>query len=192
MLDHQAVCRPADDDELGRGDHLGELLAVTARRQDVLVADDDEGRHVDRRQPAGERVVGGEDRLDLGGEGLGGATETERSEPADDGHEAPERAGSDHPSSGVAGHRSHAVALGIPGPRLQQLLAPRLVATRRAHERQRTDPFGPGDGEDLGDRPAHRGADDVRLVDADVVEHGHCVGCHLTEVVVAGGLVATA
>ena len=84
VLDHQAVRRTADDDELGGRDRLGELLAVAAWREDVLVADDDERRHGDRRQPLRQRIVGGEDRVDLGGERLGGATETERSEPTDE------------------------------------------------------------------------------------------------------------
>ena len=127
---------------------------------------------------------------DLGGEGLAGATEAERAEPADHRHEAAERPWPDHPAGGVPGHRPDAVALRVRRPRLEQLLAPRLVAARRAHERQRAHAVGPQHGDELGDGAAHRGADDVGALDADVVEHGDGVGCHLVEVVVADRLVA--
>ena len=148
--------------------------------------------HGDLRQQVRQRVVGGDDGFDLTGERIGRTAEAERAEPTDDRHEAAERSGADHPAGGVTGHRSHAVALGVPGPRLQELLAPWLVATRRAHEGERTHPLGPQHGEDLGDATAHRGADDVSPVDADVVEDGDSVGRHLTQVVVAGRLVAAA
>ena len=80
---------------------------------------------------------------------------------------------------------------GPPSPQLaEQLAPPRVVAARRARERQRAHPLGVLEREDLGDRPAHRRADDVGGLDAGVVEHGDGVVGHLLERVGAVRLVA--
>src|SRR5918995_1803755 len=50
VLDHEAVGGAADDDELGGRDPVGEILAVAARREDVLGADQHGGGDLDAGQ----------------------------------------------------------------------------------------------------------------------------------------------
>ena len=55
-------------------------------------------------------------------------------------------------------HRAHAALAGGRAPAGEQLATPRVVAARRARQRQRAHPLGVREGEELGDRPAHRRA----------------------------------
>ena len=83
-------------------------------------------------------------------------------------------------------------SLGDLGPLGEQVLAPRMLLAGGARERQRAHPVGMAEGEDLGDHAAHRGAHDVGVVGAGVVEHGERVVGHLLERVGAVRLVAAA
>ena len=68
MFDHQPVCSPRQDGEFCSRNEIGELLAVTAGRQDVLIADDDGSRNIDGAELIAQRVISGKDRLHLCGE----------------------------------------------------------------------------------------------------------------------------
>ena len=122
----------------------------------------------------GQRVVGGEDRLDLGGEGVRRAPEAERAEPADHRHEPAERSRPDHPAGGVAGHRADAVGRGRVGaqPVSSSLRHGWLRHAVHASVSERTR-SGIQHGEDLGDRarPSTRRRRGRRSTPS-VVEHG--------------------
>ena len=136
-------------------------FAVAARREDVLIADHHQRRHVDVAQLVGELVGGVEDAPHLGSERVGRASHRQWPQPTERGEQAPERARPDDPAGGLAGHRAHAALLRRRHPALQQLAAPRRVAARGAGERQRQHPRRVAHGHDLADRPTHRGTDDM-------------------------------
>ncbi len=149
------------------GMRLGQLLAVAARRQDVLVADDHERRHLDARPSRSAIVlVGGEDRVAPGGEGVRRATERERPEPADRRHQATERAWSDHPACGLLASSCRSRVRAAASPQLAEQLPRHGWLRHDVHasvsERTRS---GYVTRDDLADRPAHRRADDVGGLD---------------------------
>ena len=87
--------------------------------------------------------------------------------------------------------RSRSVGAGVSrtGSIVGRGLADIGVAGRRHDRRERGHPIGRGDGDGLGDHPAHRRADDVGPLDAQCVEQAEPVGGHVVEQVRRAGRV---
>ena len=85
----------------------------------------------------------------------------------------------------VGGDRAQELAVGA-----QRGLAAPAAAGARHDRGQRQDALGAPGGDRLGDHAAHRDADEVGALDAEVVEQADAVGGHLGQRVGGGALVA--
>lgn len=157
--------------EFRAGDRVGERFAVLDREQRVLVAVQDERRRGDLTQPVGPPVdalgrVGVGGGLDVLGTGVFPGDELARAGFV-------ER----HGPRGVGPPRRHR-SLDRIGRLLRREVRPQglrrarqvVRAGARGQQRQRGDPVGVGDADQLGDRAAHRDADQVRPPHPEVIQ----------------------